>query len=119
MDMCSHRSLPPFIPSARYYNAISFYADEQPMELGALLTVLTPFLDHTRVVMQMKRADLITLVLPYLKKVQKEDIDAVNTAIHEIYVEEENYEELNKSIEAFSNFDMIDLAQKIERCVCN
>jgi clathrin heavy chain len=89
------------------------------MELGALLTVLTPFLDHTRVVMQMKRADLITLVLPYLKKVQKEDIDAVNTAIHEIYVEEENYEELNKSIEAFSNFDMIDLAQKIERCVCN
>jgi len=84
------------------------------MELGKLLTVLTPFLDHTRVVMQMKRGELITLALTYMKNVQKEDIDAVNTAINEIYVEEENYEELKLSIEKYGNFDQIDLAQKIE-----
>jgi clathrin heavy chain len=97
-----------------FYTAISFYCEEQPMELGALLNLLIPKLDHTRVVLQMKRADLVTLVLPYLKKVQREDIDAVNTAIHDIYVEEENYEDLFKSIEAYSNYDMIDLAQQIQ-----
>merc|ERR1712032_1181525 len=43
------------------------------------------------------------------------NIAAVNDAIHELYVEAEQYEELRQSIEEFDNFDQISLAQKLEK----
>merc|ERR1712032_299329 len=43
------------------------------------------------------------------------NIAAVNDAIHELYVEAEQYEELRQSIEEFDNLDQIALAQKLEK----
>jgi len=63
----------------------------------------------------MQRDDNIPLVLPYLKNVQKNNIKDVNEAINECYVEEEQYQELRKSIDAHDNYDHIGLAQKIEK----
>ena len=58
-------------PLHSYYKALSFYLQEQPMLLNDLLTVLTPRIDHTRVVRMFQRSDNVPLVKPYLISVQK------------------------------------------------
>lgn len=50
-----------------YYRAIAFYLEQHPMLLERLLSLLTPNLDHARVVHQLRRAESLPLVLPYLK----------------------------------------------------
>ena len=61
-----------------YYQAIDFYLDEQPSQLTRLLTLLTPKLNHTRVVHQARKRSEIALFVTYLKSVQKEDVKEVN-----------------------------------------
>lgn len=45
--------------------------------------------------------------------VQSNNVSAVNEALNEIYVEEEDYERLRESIDYHDNFDQIGLAQKV------
>jgi clathrin heavy chain len=101
--------------SELYYQAINFYVQEQPLQLHKLLTMLASKLDHARVVHQMRKSQNISLVFPYLRSVQKENLTAVNEAINDTLVEEEKYEELRESIDSHDNFDQIALAQKIEK----
>ena len=54
-------------PQEVYYRAIAFYLEQHPMLLERLLSLLTPNLDHARVVHQLRRAESLPLVLPYLK----------------------------------------------------
>jgi hypothetical protein len=54
-----------------FYEAINFYLDEHPLALGKLLQVLTTKLDHARVVHQLRKADQLPLILPFMKSVQK------------------------------------------------
>ena len=53
------------------------------------------------------------LVKPYMIAVQSNNVAAVNEALNEIYVEEEDYERLWESIDLHDNFDHIGLAQKV------
>jgi clathrin heavy chain len=98
-----------------FYRAIAFYLEEQPMNLNSLLGTITPKVDHARVVQQVRKAQQLPLILPYLKQVQQLDIAPVNEALNELYVEGEQYEELRASINDFSNFDQIQLAQSLEK----
>lgn len=98
-----------------YYSAIDFYIREHPMQIDRLLTVLKANLDHARVVHQVEKTDNIPLIMPYLKDVQKENISAVNEAINNNYVEEENYTALRESVDTFDNFDQCGLAGKLEK----
>ena len=75
-----------------YYKAIGFYVEQLPLSLNRLLQVLTPNLDHSRVVHQLRKLENLPLVLPYLKSVQKENLSAVNEAVNELYIEDEDYE---------------------------
>jgi clathrin heavy chain len=45
--------------------------------------------------------------------VQSSDVFAVNEALNEIYVEEEDYDRLRESIDLYDNFNEIGLAQKV------
>ena len=45
--------------------------------------------------------------------VQSNNVSAVNEALNEIYVEEEDYDRLRESIDFHDNFDQIGLAQKV------
>lgn len=98
-----------------YYTAIDFYVAEQPMQLNALLTVIAPKADHGRVVQLMRKTNHLNMILPYLKQVQPNNIQQVNEAVNELYVEMEAFEDLRGSIEEFDNFDQIALAQKLEK----
>lgn len=98
-----------------HYKAINFYLEQHPLELTRLLQVLTPNLDHARVVHQLRKTNNLPLVVEYLKDVQKENLSAVNEALNEVLVDEEDYVALRDSIDGHDNFDQITLAQKLEK----
>lgn len=98
-----------------HYKAIQFYLEQHPLSLSRLLQVLIPNLDHARVVHQLRKSDNLPLVVDYLRDVQKENLSAVNEALNEILVEDEDHVHLRESLDRFDNFDQISLAQKLEK----
>ncbi|CAG7723760.1 unnamed protein product [Allacma fusca] len=98
-----------------YYRAIQFYLDYKPMLLNDLLLVLAPRMDHTRAVNFFAKVNHLQLVKPYLRAVQSLNNKAINEALNSLLIEEEDYQGLRTSIDAFDNFDNIALAQKLER----
>ncbi|PAA90377.1 hypothetical protein BOX15_Mlig013708g1 [Macrostomum lignano] len=98
-----------------YYKAIKFYLDFKPLLLNDLLQVLIPRLDHTRAVSFFAKEGKVAMVKPYLKAVQQNNNKHINEALNSLYIEEEDYQSLRASIEAFNNFDNIGLAQKCEK----
>lgn len=54
------------------------------------------------------------LVKPYMVAVQSNNVAAVNEALNEIYIEEEDYDRLRESVDMHDNFDQIGLAQKVK-----
>ena len=98
-----------------HYQALAFFLDEEPAALGRLLAVLTPKLDHARVVHQFRKTDALGLIAPYLRTVQQHNVPAVNEAVNALCVEEEDIEGLRASIEAHDAFDQVALAQRLEK----
>ncbi|XP_031382114.1 clathrin heavy chain 1-like isoform X1 [Punica granatum] len=98
-----------------YYKAVHFYLQEHPDLINDILNVLALRVDHSRVVDIMRKAGHLRLVKPYMVAVQSNNVSAVNEALNEIYVEEEDYDRLRESIDLHDSFDQIGLAQKIEK----
>merc|ERR1711970_717454 len=98
-----------------YYKAIQFYLDFKPMMLNDLLLVLAPRMDHTRAVNFFTKVNHLQLVKPYLRSVQNLNNKAVNEALNALLIEEEDYNGLKTSIDAFDNFDNITLARTLEK----
>lgn len=80
-----------------------------------LLGSLSSRVDPSRVVMQVRKAGHLPLIKPYLQQTQEVNEAAVNEALNELYIEEEDYEALRDSIENFDNFDAMELALTCER----
>jgi clathrin heavy chain len=97
------------------YKGIGYYLSTHPTLFNRLMEVLEDHVDHSRVVSQLRRTGdwALQLAQPYLKSVQKNNLSPVNEAINELYVEDEDYEALRKSIDSFNNFNMIALASKL------
>ncbi|KZO92891.1 clathrin heavy chain [Calocera viscosa TUFC12733] len=100
-----------------YYKALTFYLNEQPLLLTDLLTVLSPRIDHARVVRMFRHKDNdnVPLIRSYLVAVQHLNIEAVNDAYNDLLIEEEDYKTLRDSIDSFDNFNNIDLASRLEK----
>lgn len=64
----------------------------------------------------MRKAGHLPLVRPYLNNVQNTNLQAVNEAVNELCVEEEDYDALKTSIDTYDNFDQIALAQRVRNC---
>lgn len=97
------------------YKAVSYYLENHPDLFTRLMEVVEETIDHSRVVSQLRRTGDWALQLgqAYLKSVQKFNLSPVNEALNELYVEDEEYEALRKSIDSFNNFNMIALASKL------
>uniref|UniRef100_A0A1B6E1U7 Clathrin heavy chain n=1 Tax=Clastoptera arizonana TaxID=38151 RepID=A0A1B6E1U7_9HEMI len=98
-----------------YYKAIQFYLDYKPLLLNDVLLVLAPRMDHTRAVNFFTKVNHLQLVKPYLRSVQSLNNKAINEALNNLLIEEDDYQGLRTSIDAFDNFDNIALAQKLEK----
>ncbi|KAG0798102.1 hypothetical protein G6F22_004554 [Rhizopus arrhizus] len=98
-----------------YYKALKFYLAEQPLLLNDLLSVLVPRIKHTRVVQIFEKSDNIPLIKQYLISVQDTNNREVNTALNELFIEEEDFEALRDSIDRHDNIDPVDLAKRLEK----
>jgi clathrin heavy chain len=98
-----------------YYKAIDFYLEFKPMLLNDLLLILSPRLDHTRAVNYFLKVKQLPLVKSYLRSVQNINNKAINEALNNLLIEEEDYQGLRNSIDAYDNFDNITLAQRLEK----
>jgi clathrin heavy chain len=98
-----------------YYKSLYFYLEQQPLLLNDLLVVLTPRIDHGRVVALFTKLNHLPLIKPYLIAAQKANHPAINTALHELYIEEEDIRGLRDSIDHFDRFDAMELALKLEK----
>ena len=97
------------------YKSISFYVTYHPLQLNRLLQLLTPNLDHARVIHLLKKHNNgLLLSIDYLKSIQKENLSVINESLNDIYIIEEDYEMLRTSIDDYNNFDQLYLAQKLE-----
>jgi clathrin heavy chain len=104
------------VTAADIFNkAVRFYLQEHPTMVNDLLNTLSKKVEHAKVVGIARELGLVALIKPYLVAVQSENIKAVNEALNELYVEEEDYEALARSIEAFTNFDDVVLAKKLHK----
>lgn len=97
-----------------WYRAIIFYLEEEPMLLNDLLKLLSNKIDLTKAVQVMKRTGHIALITPFLKSVQSQNISAVNEALNEIYLENEDFESLRASIKEYDSFESMNLASELE-----
>ena len=98
-----------------YYRALNFYLQEQPSLLTDLLQALTPRVDVNRVVRMFEKSDNIPLIKPFLLNVQSQNKRAVNNAINDLLIEEEDYKTLRDSVENYDNYDPVDLAKRLEK----
>ena len=98
-----------------YYRALNFYLQEQPSLLTDLLQALTARIDVNRVVRMFEKSDNIPLIKPFLLNVQTQNKKAVNNAINDLLIEEEDYKTLRDSVENYENYDPVELAQRLER----
>jgi len=98
-----------------YYRALNFYLQEQPPLLTDMLQALTPRIDVNRVVRMFEKSDNIPLIKPFLLNVQSQNKRAVNNAINDLLIEEEDYKTLRDSVENYDNYDPVDLAQRLEK----
>ncbi len=97
-----------------YYRALNHYLQEQPSLLTDLLQALTPRVDVNRVVRMFEKSDNIPLIKPFLLNVQSQNKKAVNNAINDLLIEEEDYKTLRDSVENYDNYDPVELAQRLE-----
>ncbi|KAN0075665.1 hypothetical protein V8E54_006935 [Elaphomyces granulatus] len=98
-----------------YYRALNFYLQEQPLLLTDLLQALTPRIDVSRVVRIFQASDNIPLIKPFLLSVQGQNKRAVNDAINDLLIEEEDHKTLRDSVENYDNYDPVELAQRLEK----
>jgi len=97
-----------------WYRAIIFYLEEEPMLLNDLLKLIATKIDLTKAVSVMKRTGQMALISPFLKSVQGQNISAVNEALNDIYLENEDFESLRSSIKEYDSFESLQLAQDLE-----
>lgn len=96
------------------YKSVLFYLEEEPMLLNDLLQLLSQKLDLARTVATLKRTGHIALITKFLEGVQSQNISAVNEALNEIYLENQDFEKLRQSIKEYDSFESVDLAVGLE-----
>lgn len=95
--------------------AVRFYLSEHPLLANDLLHVVSAKVDHTKVVSVAREMNLLALIKPYLTSVQSENVAAVNEALNELYIEEEDYDSLKHSIETYDKLNHLALARTLEK----
>ena len=97
-----------------YNKSIDFYVKEQPQLLNDMLKVISSKVDLSTTVNQLKKNSALALAAPFLRSVQSANNYGVNEALNDIFIEEEDPENLKTSILKYSAYDQLTLAKKIE-----
>jgi clathrin heavy chain len=76
------------------YDSIRFYLQYFPQKTTELLISISTRLEPARVVQTVSKLGQIPAIKKYLELVQEKDIREVNNALHELYIEEEDFDSL-------------------------
>eukprot|EP00826_Nyctotherus_ovalis_P034490 TRINITY_DN2881_c0_g4_i3.p1 TRINITY_DN2881_c0_g4~~TRINITY_DN2881_c0_g4_i3.p1 ORF type:complete len:386 (-),score=114.62 TRINITY_DN2881_c0_g4_i3:140-1297(-) len=98
-----------------HYRAIYFYLREQPMLLNDMLIALAEKLDLPKTVAVLKRTGYIALTQSFLQHVQGHNIEAVNEALNEVLLENDDHQGLRASVLEYDNFDQMKLVKVLEK----
>jgi len=98
-----------------FYRTIQFYLEEHPQDTKDLLHTIANRLDHERVVTLIRKLGHLAFIKDYLVTVQNNNVQAVNEALNELYIEDEEFEHLRVSIDQYEKFDHLSLAAQLER----
>ncbi|CAF1492055.1 unnamed protein product [Rotaria magnacalcarata] len=96
-------------------NQLIYYLEFKPMLINDVLIILSPRLDYTRAVNYFIKVQQLSLVKPYLRSVQNINSKGINEAFNNFLIEEEDYQGLKNSSDAYDNFDNISLAQRLKK----
>eukprot|EP00124_Ichthyophonus_hoferi_P002666 Ihof_evm7s191 gene=Ihof_evmTU7s191 len=97
------------------YKAMQFYIDYAPLLLNELLTSVVNKIDHIRTVNMFKKMNQLPLIRPYMQLVQQQNIKAINESLNTLLIEENDFTSLRTSVDSFDNFDIMALAQQLEK----
>lgn len=97
------------------YRAVDFYLAEHPLLLNDVLLEAEKKVDASRVVHKLRQAGHLPLVRKFLLHVQHHDVAAVNEAVNELCIAEEDHKALRASISDHTQFDVYALAQQLEK----
>jgi len=95
-----------------HYKSVRFYLEHHPRLVTSLLSAQNERIDPSRVVTIAKDMGRLPLIKKFLQTIQETNNNAVNEALNDLYIEEEDYENLRHSIDNFSNFNALILAKK-------
>eukprot|EP01057_Protomagalhaensia_wolfi_P002071 Protomagalhaensia_wolfi_Nauph_80__2070@NODE_2323_length_1127_cov_18_627757_g1819_i0_p1_GENE_NODE_2323_length_1127_cov_18_627757_g1819_i0NODE_2323_length_1127_cov_18_627757_g1819_i0_p1_ORF_typecomplete_len305_score75_55Clathrin/PF00637_20/1_7Clathrin/PF00637_20/2_2e15UTP15_C/PF09384_10/1e03UTP15_C/PF09384_10/0_0017HSBP1/PF06825_12/0_0096Sec16_C/PF12931_7/0_0093Nucleoporin_C/PF03177_14/0_033DUF5408/PF17402_2/0_12Methyltransf_3/PF01596_17/0_21Vps39_1/PF10366_9/7_9e03Vps39_1/PF10366_9/1_7e04Vps39_1/ len=112
-----------------HHKAITFYLDFHPALVNAFLTPLAAKLDFNRVISTFKRHSLclsaprlsqsgLALIQSFLEDQQpraNETTSVVNETLHDLYLDKQDVQSLQRSIERFHNYDQTQLAAVLEK----
>jgi clathrin heavy chain len=96
-----------------HYKAVRFYLEQHPRLVTSLLSAQNERIDPARVVVIAKEMQRLPLIKKYLQTIQETNNTAVNEALNDLYIEEEDYESLRHSVDNFSSFNALALAKKL------
>ncbi len=97
-----------------YDEGLKFYANEQPTLVNDYLKTIANVVENRRVVSTAKKNGYLALIKSYLEFAQEKNVQEINDALNDLYIEEEDYEALRKSVDLFDNFDSLSLAKKLK-----
>jgi clathrin heavy chain len=100
------------------YRSLNFYLTISPMEISDLLSSIGSKLDATRLVDIFRRSGNLQLIKGYLASIQGTNVQAVNEALNQMYIEDGDYDALRKSIDQYTLFEQITLARQLENHEC-
>jgi len=97
-----------------YYRSIDFFLDEQPELLVQLLLHIKDKVNHEKVANQLSLSNNLAIAKEYFEFIQDQNLLKVNEALNSLYIDEDNYESLRKSVAKYNNFDQQLLAKRLE-----
>lgn len=98
------------------YSAIGFYLQHTPEQLHDMLTTISKKIDTERVMGEVKKCGApLSYVRPFLEATQDRNARKVNDALNQLYVEEEDFAALRRSVDTFTNFDSAELSAQLEK----
>lgn len=96
------------------YRSIDYYINEHPLLLSDLLLSIENKINPTRIVEKINQTNTVSLCIPYLQSIQKNDIQIVNDSLHNIYIDEQNSISLRESILKYKLFDRQTLTNRLK-----
>ena len=71
--------------------------------------------DRDTLMQEVAKTAPVYVIRPFLEAAQERNIKKVNEALNNLYVEEEDFDALRRSVDQFNNFDSADLSSRLEK----